>query len=106
MTALALTINAEAIAARDSMAVLSKLVSALDNELLPKVLQIEEQLRASYSTGQTALTEVLRARDRRLVIERQRMDALRDYHLARIRQSAATGLNLPARSTTSGTSGK
>ena len=32
---------------------------------------------------------MLRARDRRLLIERQRVDALRDFHLARIRHDAA-----------------
>jgi cobalt-zinc-cadmium efflux system outer membrane protein len=96
--ALALTIDAEAAAARDAMAVLSKLVRSLDTELLPKAAQIEQQLRDSYSTGQIALTEVLRARDRRLLIERQRLDALRDYHLARIRHDAATARGIPATS--------
>lgn len=89
--ALALTINAEARAARDTMATLSKLVATLDADLLPKASQIEEQLRVNYSAGQTPLTEVLRARDRRLLIERQRVDALRDYHLARVRYEAAIG---------------
>lgn len=99
VNALALIINAEAVAARDVMAVLAKLVTSLDRDLLPKASQIEEQLRTNYSTGQTALTDVLRARDRRLLIERQRLDALRDYHLARIRHDAATGRGLtPQRS--------
>ena len=89
--ALALTISAEAAGARDAMAVLAKLVTSLDRDLLPKASQIEEQLRANYTTGQTALTDVLRARDRRLLIERQRLDALRDYHLARVRHDAAVG---------------
>ena len=94
--ALALTINAEARAARDTMAVLAKLLTSLNGDLLPKASLIEEQLRTSYSTGQTALTEVLRARDRRLLIERQRVDALRDYHLARIRHDAAIGRGVRA----------
>ncbi len=89
--ALALTIGSETSAARDAMMVLAKLVISLDRDLLPRASQIEEQLRANYSTGQTALTDVLRARDRRLLIERQRLDALRDYHLARVRHDAATG---------------
>lgn len=85
-----LTANAEAIAARDEMAVQAKLVSELDSAVLPKASQIEEQLRGTYSAGQTALTEVLRARTRRLELERLRIDALRDYHLARVRHLSAT----------------
>lgn len=97
--ALALTINAEARAARDAMATLAKLVQSLDADLLPKASQIEEQLRQSYSTGQTPLTDVLRARDRHLLIERQRVDAVRDYHLARVRYEAAIGGGVPGATT-------
>jgi cobalt-zinc-cadmium efflux system outer membrane protein len=89
--ALDVTIRAEAAAARDTMAALARIVGQIDKELLPRAVQVEEQLRAGYSTGQTALLEVLRARDRRLLLQRQRLDALRDYHLARVRHSSATG---------------
>ncbi len=97
---LAMTITAEAIAARDAMAVLAKLIGSLDSDLLPKASEIEEQLRTSYSTGQTPLTEVLRARDRRLLIERQRLDALRDFHLARVRHDSAIGRGVRGASST------
>lgn len=93
-----LTANAEAIAARDEMAVQAKLLSELDSAVLPKAAQIEEQLRGTYSAGQTALTEVLRARTRRLELERLRIDALRDYHLARVRHLSATA-STPSTST-------
>lgn len=89
--ALALGIGAEAEGARSEMAALARLVAEMDTSLLPKATQVEEQLRTSYSAGQTALTEVLRNRDRRLLIERQRVDALRDYHLASVRYDAAIG---------------
>lgn len=89
--ALAIVIDAETAAARDAMSALAKVVASLDESLLPKAAQIETQLRDAYSAGQTALPEVLRARDRRLALERQRLDALRDYHLARVRYQAATG---------------
>lgn len=89
--ALALKIDAEAAAARDSMAALAKVVGTIERELLPKAAHVEEQLRNAYSSGQSPLPEVLRARDRRLTLERQRLDALRDFHLARIRHDAATG---------------
>ena len=77
---------------------LAKLVGELDITLLPKAAQIEKQLRESYASGLTPLTEILRARDRRLSLERQRLDALRDYHLARVRHAAATGAIIPTRS--------
>lgn len=82
--------DTEATAARDEMAVQAKLVAELDSAVLPKAGQIEDQLRNNYSTGQTPLTEVLRARSRRLELERLRIDALRDYHLARVRHLSAT----------------
>ena len=68
----------------------AKILSELDSKVLPQATQLEEQLRASYSTGQTPLVEVLRARSRRLDLQRQRLDALRDYHLASIRHSSTT----------------
>jgi cobalt-zinc-cadmium efflux system outer membrane protein len=84
------TANAEVVAARSAMSAYAKLVSELDGQVLPKATQIVEQLRSSYSTGQTPLTEVLRARTRLLELQRQRLDALRDYHLARVRYEAGT----------------
>ena len=89
--ALAFQIRAETATARDTMAALAKVVGELDGALLPKAAQIEKQFRESYASGLTPLTEVLRARDRRLALERQRLDALRDYHLARVRHAAALG---------------
>jgi cobalt-zinc-cadmium efflux system outer membrane protein len=92
--ALSLTIQNEAAAARSEMDALAKVVSTIEGALLPQAKLIEEQLRSSHATAQTALSEVLLARDRRLLIERQRLDALRDFHLARVRLDAATGRGL------------
>lgn len=89
--ALAVRAAAEAAGARTEMRALAKLAVQLDAVLLPKSAQVEEQLRAAYGTGQAALPDVLRARDQRLQLRRQQLDALRDYHLARIRHAAATG---------------
>jgi cobalt-zinc-cadmium efflux system outer membrane protein len=89
--ALALTIRAEAEAARSEMAALAKVIAEMDSGLLPKAAQVEEQLRAAYGSGQTPLPEVLRARSRRLELSQRRVDALRDYHLARVRYEAAIG---------------
>jgi cobalt-zinc-cadmium efflux system outer membrane protein len=84
-----LTANAEVFAARSAMSANAHLISELDDKVLPAATRIEDQLRNSYSTGQIPLTDVLRARTRRLELQRQRLDALRDYQLARIRHAAA-----------------
>jgi cobalt-zinc-cadmium efflux system outer membrane protein len=81
----------ETSAARGEMTALAKLVTTLDTQLVPKATEIEDRIRQQYATGQSPLTDVLRARSRRLDLQRQRLDALRDYHLARVRHEAATG---------------
>jgi cobalt-zinc-cadmium efflux system outer membrane protein len=78
-------------AARGEMVALAKLVATLDAQLLPKAAEIEERIRQQYATGQSPLTDVLRARSRRLLLQQQRLDALRDYHMARARYDAAGG---------------
>ncbi|NBV33545.1 MAG: hypothetical protein EBR81_07100 [Proteobacteria bacterium] len=90
LTAARLGAGAEVLSARNTMDAYSKILSELDSKVLPQATQLEEQLQASYSTGQTPLVEVLRARSRHLDLQRQRLDALRDYHLASIRHSSAT----------------
>lgn len=85
-----ITATNETSAAAVTMESFARVIRALDDKILPTALRIEEQLRTNYSTGQTALIDVLRARTRRLELERQRLDALRDYHLARVRYFAAT----------------
>lgn len=95
--ALAFQIRTETATARDAMSALARVVSELDTALLPKAAQIEKQFRDAYASGTTPLTEVLRARDRRLALERQRLDALRDFHLARVRHAAATGGGTPSK---------
>jgi len=71
-------------------------VAAMDSGLLPKAPQAEEQLRTSYGTGQTPLTEVLQTQLRRLALSQRRVDALRDFHLARVRYDAAIGRSFSA----------
>ena len=85
LSAARLSAEAEILAAKNAMDVYSKILGKLDSEVLPQAHQLEEQLQSSYSTGQTPLVEVLRARSQRLELQRQQLDALRDYHLASIR---------------------
>jgi outer membrane protein, heavy metal efflux system len=94
-----LTANAEVMAALSAMRAYATLIGELDDKVMPAATRIEDQLRNSYSTGLTPLTDVLRARTRRLELQRQRLDALRDYQLARIRHSAATSQPNPTSKT-------
>lgn len=89
--ALALTIRSEAATAREEMAALARVVRGVDEQLLPQAAQLEERTRTAFNSGLASLFDVLRARDRRLALQRQRLNALRDFHLARVRQDAATG---------------
>ena len=81
----------EAAGARGEMAALANVIADMDDQLLPKARDLETQLRQVYATGQGTLTEVLRATERRLTLESRRLDALRDYHLARVRHATAVG---------------
>ena len=83
--------------ARQAMEAYAKIFAALDSSALPQAAQLEEQLRASHASGQTPLVEVLRSRSRRLEFQRQRLDVLRDYHLALIRHSSATNQPPPSK---------
>ena len=91
MEATQLRARAEAGAARDEMTALARLLAELDATLLPKAREVEEQLRNSYAAGLLPLTDVLRARTQSLDLQGQRLTALRDYHLARARYTAALG---------------
>ncbi|MCQ6473622.1 TolC family protein, partial [Vibrio parahaemolyticus] len=50
----------------------------------------------AYESGQTDLLTILRAREQRLQLEAAALDAVRDFHLARIRYEAAIGKHAPA----------
>ena len=89
--AVAAQARAEAASARAEMVALAKIVADIDGKLIPAAKQIEEQLRNNYGTGLTPLPEVIRARGKRFELEAQRLDALRDYHLAREKHTTATG---------------
>jgi cobalt-zinc-cadmium efflux system outer membrane protein len=89
--ALAAQIRGEVAAALGEMAGLARVASSVADDLIPQSQRIEDQLRTSYGIGQTAFTEVVRARGRRFDLEVQLATVLRDYHLARTRYLAATG---------------
>jgi cobalt-zinc-cadmium efflux system outer membrane protein len=89
--ALALRIRAEATAARAEMAVAAKIIGETSGPLLNKARELEELNMSANKLGQASVTDVLRSRERRFALETARLNALRDYHLARVRLMAAQG---------------
>ena len=86
-----MTAHSEVVAATSAMRAYATLILELDSKLLPAATEIEEELRRSYANGLNPLDDVLLARTRLLELQRQRLDALRDYNLARMRHATAVG---------------
>lgn len=91
--ALAANIRSEAAAALAEMKAARRIADETANTLLPKAREIEEKIAGFYKQAQpgTQLSDVLRSREKRLALEQAKLDALRSYHLARIRFNAAMG---------------
>ncbi|MEZ5301347.1 MAG: TolC family protein [Verrucomicrobiales bacterium] len=94
-SALAAEIRGESAAARDEMAAQAKLAGNASAELLGLARAQVEKSEAAYRSGLADLTDTLRARDQLLAIETGRLEALREYHLARVRYEAATAQHTP-----------
>jgi cobalt-zinc-cadmium efflux system outer membrane protein len=89
--ALARSIRLEAETTRSEMEEWAKLTRELSDALLP---QAEEQARLSdeaFRKGQGDIQTVFRSREKRLQLAAARLDALREFHLARVRHEAALG---------------
>jgi cobalt-zinc-cadmium efflux system outer membrane protein len=67
------------------------LVSDTRDKLLPLVIEQTNKLEKAYESGQSDLLTVLRAREQRLQLEAAALDAIRDFHLAKIRYESAIG---------------
>jgi cobalt-zinc-cadmium efflux system outer membrane protein len=91
--AVALHGRTEAAAALSEMRTASRIHTQTTEILLPKASEIEESLNRFYKQAQPGaqLSDVLRAREKRLGLEQACLDALRSFHLARIRFEAARG---------------
>jgi cobalt-zinc-cadmium efflux system outer membrane protein len=91
--ALVAGVRAEAMAALGEMKAARRILDQTSDVLLPKALQIEEKILIFYKQGQPGvlLTDLLRSREKRLAMQQAKVDALRSYHLARIRFNAAMG---------------
>jgi cobalt-zinc-cadmium efflux system outer membrane protein len=94
--ALTQTILSEAETARREMLAQAELARETRDKLLPLVMEQTAKLEKAYENGQTDLLTVLGAREQRLQINAAALEAMRDFHLARIRYEAATGQHAPA----------
>lgn len=82
-------IRNEAEAARAEMVRWAALERELRVELLPLADRQTELAEQTWRNGQGELQVVLKAREQRLELASSRLDALRDFHLARVRYDAA-----------------
>lgn len=82
--------NSQATASAEMTAAL-RLYESLSATLLPRAAQLEEELGRARAAGLAALADVFRAREQRLELESKRIEALREFHLARVRFADAVG---------------
>jgi cobalt-zinc-cadmium efflux system outer membrane protein len=89
VSALGESIRHEAAAAREEMAQWAKLEREIAGELLPLSGKQVEFAETAYRNGQGEIPAVFRAREQRFQLEVTRLNALREFHLARVRFLAA-----------------
>ena len=89
--ALGRSIRLEAEAARAEMEEWAKLLGELGNTLMPLADQQSAAAEDAFRKGQGELQAVFRSREKRLELSSARLDALREFHLARVRYEAAIG---------------
>lgn len=91
VVALNQTISSEVETARSEMAEWMKLANSIDDELLPLAKKQSDFAERAYRDGQGDLQAVFRVREQQLELAATRLEALRNYHLARVRYQTALG---------------
>ncbi len=81
----------EAEAARSEMLEWAKLASEIESELLPQAADQTDVAEQAWRNGQSDLLTVLRSREQRLQLAAARLDALKNFELARVRYQTALG---------------
>lgn len=89
--AVAAKILGEADGARAEMIEWRKLIREIDRDLLPLAAKQAADTEKAWRNGQADFQTVLKSRAQRLNLEVSRVNALRDFHLARARHLAALG---------------
>ncbi len=83
--ALSRNIRLEAEAARNEMIQWAKLANEIKEQLLPLADEQAALAEKIYREGQGEIQSVLRAREKQMELSISRLDALREFHLARVR---------------------
>jgi cobalt-zinc-cadmium efflux system outer membrane protein len=89
--AVEMEIQNEAANARSLMAAHAKIIAEIDRDLLPLATKQVALSEKVYREGQGNLQSVLRARDQQIELQTARLNALREFHLARAAFEAASG---------------
>lgn len=76
-------------AARNEMLEWVKMIGEIDQTLLPLADEQTKLTEEAYRSGQGEIQSVLRSREKRLELAAARLDALRGFHLARVRHETA-----------------
>jgi cobalt-zinc-cadmium efflux system outer membrane protein len=84
-------IRLEAEAARAEMAEWTRMIGEIDSTLLPLADEQSKLAEDAYRNGQGEIQSVLQSREKRLQLLAAKLDALREFHLARVRHESATG---------------
>ena len=89
--ALSRNIRLEAEAARNEMLEWAKMIAEINDTLLPLADEQSAAAETTFRNGQGEIQSVLRSREKRLQLAAARLDALREFHLARVRHETALG---------------
>lgn len=81
----------EAEATRSEMLEWAELASEIESELLPQAAEQTDVAEQAWRNGQGDLLTVLRSREQRLDLAAARLEALQNFHLARVRYQTALG---------------
>lgn len=84
-------IRLETEAARAEMAEWARMVGEIDRTLLPLADEQSKLAENAYRNGQGEIQSVLRSREKRLQLSAAKLDALREFHLARVRHETSLG---------------
>ena len=89
--ALRRNINLAAQSTRDEMTKWKRLIEEVDQTLLPLAEQQTKFAEEAYRNGQGDIQSVLRSREKHLQLAASKLDALKAFHLARVRHKTALG---------------
>jgi cobalt-zinc-cadmium efflux system outer membrane protein len=91
VVALDRNIRLEAEGSRAEMIQWASLLREINDTLLPLADEQSTLAETSFRNGQGEIQSVLRSREKRLQLAAARLDALREFHLARVRHETALG---------------